>query len=177
MFSFRYFDYTKLKLQLANIITLFNLSLGIIAIVLVLKGHAHMSLMFIFFAALFDRFDGMVARHYNAESSFGKELDSLSDLVSFGVAPAMLIYDTALSDTLWIGLSAVIFYIVAGAVRLARYNVQEFDGSFYGLPITVAGVFLTLSYFAVPYIAAPYFVIFMSILAWMMVSRIRIAKV
>ncbi|PIC63577.1 CDP-diacylglycerol--serine O-phosphatidyltransferase [Sporosarcina sp. P13] len=177
MFSFRYFDYTKLKSQLANIITLFNLSLGIIAIILVLKGHGHMSLMFIFFAALFDRFDGMVARHYNAESAFGKELDSLSDLVSFGVAPAMLIYHAALSDTLWIGLSAVVFYILAGAVRLARYNVEEFDGSFYGLPITVAGVFLTLGYFAVPYIAAPYFVIYMSILAWMMVSRIRIAKV
>lgn len=177
MFSFRYFDYTKLKSQLANIITLFNLSLGIIAILLVLQGHAHMSLMFIFFAALFDRFDGMVARHYQAESAFGKELDSLSDLVSFGVAPAILLYSTALSDTLWIGLSAVIFYILAGAVRLARYNVEEFDGSYYGLPITAAGVLLTLGYFAVPYLIAPYFVIYMCVLAWMMVSRIRIAKV
>ncbi|WP_153730606.1 CDP-diacylglycerol--serine O-phosphatidyltransferase [Sporosarcina obsidiansis] len=177
MFSFRYFDYTKIKLQLANIITLFNLSLGIIAILLVLKGHGHMSLMFIFFAAIFDRFDGMVARHYHAESLFGKELDSLSDLVSFGVAPAILIYEVALSQTLWIGVTAVIFYILAGAVRLARYNVEEFDGTFFGLPITAAGVLLTLSYFAVPYIQAPYFVIFMGVLAWLMVSRIRIAKV
>ncbi|ARD47141.1 CDP-diacylglycerol--serine O-phosphatidyltransferase [Sporosarcina sp. P33] len=177
MFSFRYFDYTKLKLQLANIITVFNLSLGIIAIMLVLKGHGHMSLMFIFFAALFDRFDGMVARHYDAESAFGKELDSLSDLISFGAAPAILLYDTALSDTMWIGVSAVIFYIVAGAVRLARYNVEEFDGTFYGLPITAAGVLLTLSYFAAPYIIAPYFVIYMCVLAWLMVSHIRIAKV
>lgn len=177
MFSSRYFDYTKLKSQLANIVTLFNLSLGIVAILLVLQGHGHMSLMFIFFAAIFDRFDGMIARHYHTESAFGKELDSLSDLVSFGVAPAILIYDAALSNTLWIGLSAVIFYILAGAVRLARYNVEEFDGSFYGLPITAAGVLLTLSYFAVPYIAAPYFIILMAVLSWLMVSRLRVAKI
>ncbi|WP_301109451.1 CDP-diacylglycerol--serine O-phosphatidyltransferase [Sporosarcina sp.] len=177
MFSSRSFDYTKLKSQLANIITLFNLSLGIIAIILVMKGHGHMSLTFIFLAALFDRFDGMVARHYHAESEFGKELDSLSDLVSFGVAPAILIYNVALSQTLWIGLSAVIFYILAGAVRLARYNVEEFDGTFSGLPITAAGVLLTLSYFAAPYIASQYFVILLALLAWLMVSRICIAKV
>lgn len=177
MFSFRYFDYTKLKMQLANVITLFNLSLGIIAIILVLQDRSHMSLMFIFFAALFDRFDGMVARHYHAESIFGKELDSLSDLVSFGVAPAMLIYHAALMNTLWIGLFAVVFYIAAGAVRLARYNAEEFDGVFYGVPITVAGVLLTLAYFAVPYVAPPYFVLLMAALAWLMISRIRIAKI
>ncbi len=177
MFLFRSIDYTKLKSQLANIITLFNLSLGIFAILLLLEGYPHVSLIFILFAALVDRFDGMVARHYHTESEFGKELDSLSDLVSFGVAPAILLYETGLSETTWIGLSAVIFYILAGAIRLARYNAEKFDGSYYGLPITIAGVLLGLCYFAIPYISASFIVVFICLLAWLMVSRIRIAKV
>ena len=119
----------------------------------------------------------MVARHYHTESEFGKELDSLSDLVSFGVAPAILLYETGLSETTWIGLSAVIFYILAGAIRLARYNAEKFDGSYYGLPITIAGVLLGLCYFAIPYISASFIVVFICLLAWLMVSRIRIAKV
>lgn len=177
MFLSRYLDYTKIKGQLANAITLINLSFGIIAIILILQDLSHMSLVFIFLAALFDRFDGMVARHFNAESLFGKELDSLSDLVSFGVAPALLIYSTDLSAMLWVGIAATIFFILAGAIRLARYNVKEFDGSFYGVPITAAGVLLTLSYFLSPYVGPPFFIIIMIILGFSMVSNIRIAKV
>ena len=133
MFLSRYLDYTKIKGQLANAITITNLSFGIIAIILITKDLGHMSLVFIFLAALFDRFDGLVARHFHSESEFGKELDSLSDIVSFGVAPALLIYMTDLSSMLWVGIAATIFYIAAGAIRLARYNVKEFDGSFYGV--------------------------------------------
>ncbi|MFD1206521.1 MULTISPECIES: CDP-diacylglycerol--serine O-phosphatidyltransferase [Sporosarcina] len=177
MFLSRYFDYTKLKGQMANAITLLNLSFGIIAIILIAKELSHMSLVFIFLAALFDRFDGLVARRFHCESLFGKELDSLSDLVSFGVAPALLIYMTDLSSMLWVGIGATVFYILSGAVRLARYNVKEFDGSFYGLPITVAGVILALCYFLSPYMAAPYFVIIMVVLGIMMVSNFRIAKI
>ncbi|WJY28014.1 MULTISPECIES: CDP-diacylglycerol--serine O-phosphatidyltransferase [Sporosarcina] len=176
MFSFRYFDYTKVKAQLANAITLINLSFGAIAILLISKDLSHMSLVFIFLAALFDRFDGMTARHFHTESAFGKELDSLSDIISFGVAPALLIYHTALSGMLWVGIAATIIYIAAGAVRLARYNVEEFDGSFRGIPITAAGVILTVLYFAIPYVGAPYFVIAMLVLSYAMVSNVKIAK-
>ena len=177
MFLSRYLDYTKVKSQLANAITLSNLGLGIVAIILITKDLSHMSLVFIFLAAIFDRFDGMVARHFQAESDCGKELDSLSDLVSFGVAPALLIYHTDLSMMLWVGIAATIFFIITGAVRLARYNVKEFDGAFYGVPITAAGVLLTLSYFLSPYVGPPFFVILMFVLGALMVSNIRIAKV
>lgn len=177
MFLSRYLDYTKLKAQLANAITLTNLSFGIIAIILISRELSHMSLVFIFLAALFDRFDGMVARRFHAESLFGKELDSLSDLVSFGVAPALLIYTTDLSSMLWVGIAATIFFILTGAIRLARYNVKEFDGAFYGVPITVAGVILALTYFLSPYVGPPFFVIVMIILGFAMVSNIRISKV
>ncbi|HEY4579261.1 MAG TPA: CDP-diacylglycerol--serine O-phosphatidyltransferase, partial [Savagea sp.] len=105
-----------------------------------------------------------------------KELDSLSDLVSFGVAPALLIYQTVLVDTSWLGLVMTVFYILAGAVRLARYNVQEFDGEFYGVPITVAGVVMAASYLIIPYVAIQFYVLLVLILSLLMVSSIRIAK-
>lgn len=177
MFSSRYLDYTKIKGQVANTITITNLSFGIIAIILITRELAHMSLVFIFLAALLDRFDGMAARYFHSESLFGKELDSLSDIVSFGIAPALLIYMTDLSSMLWVGIAATVFYIAAGAIRLARYNVKEFDGSFYGVPITAAGVLLTLSYFLSPYIGPPFFVILMVVLGIAMISNIRIAKI
>lgn len=177
MFLFRYIDYTKIKAQLANGITLLNLSFGIIAILIILKGYTHMSLLFIFLAALFDRFDGMVARKYNAESDFGKELDSLCDLVSFGVAPALLIYQTILFEMPRMGMMLTILYILCGAIRLARYNVKEFDGVFYGIPITVAGVAMTLSSLLVPYLPILFFAFLTALLTVLMVSNIRIAKV
>ena len=90
MISPDYVEQSKVKAQLANAITLMNLSFGVVAIILIIKGLGHMSLLFIFLAALFDRFDGMVARHYNAESLFGKELDSLCDLVSFGSSTCII---------------------------------------------------------------------------------------
>jgi len=172
-----YFEHSKVKAQLANAITLMNLSFGVIAIILIIKGLGHMSLLFIFLAALFDRFDGMVARRYNAESLFGKELDSLCDLVSFGLAPALLIYVTALYDTPWLGIIATVFYVLAGAVRLARFNASEFDGAFYGVPITAAGVVMTLSFFLIPYLGPLFFVVLMFIMSLLMISNIRIAKV
>ncbi|MFJ7934477.1 CDP-diacylglycerol--serine O-phosphatidyltransferase [Sporosarcina sp. NPDC096371] len=177
MFLSRHFDYTKIKAQLANAITLVNLSFGVLAIILILKGLSHMSLAFIFLAALFDRFDGMVARRYDAESLFGKELDSLCDLVSFGVAPALLIYQTALETTSWVGIVVTVMYILAGAVRLARFNTTEFDGAFCGLPITAAGVVLTLSFFLIPYVEPLFFIVLIIMLSVFMVSNIRITKV
>ncbi len=177
MFLSGYFDHIKIKAQLANAITLMNLGFGVIAIILIVKDLSHMSLVFIFLAALFDRFDGMVARRYDAESLFGKELDSLCDLVSFGVAPALLIYQTALTTAPWIGVIVTVLYILTGAVRLARYNVNEFDGAFSGLPITAAGVVLTLSFFLIPYMESLFFVVLMIILSILMVSNIRVTKV
>ncbi|WP_318616336.1 CDP-diacylglycerol--serine O-phosphatidyltransferase [Sporosarcina sp. YIM B06819] len=179
MFSLGHFDNTKMKIkaQLANAITLVNLSFGVLAIILVIKDLAHMSLVFIFLAALFDRFDGMVARRFDAESLFGKELDSLCDLVSFGVAPALLIYEMALGTEIWAGIIVTVIYILAGAVRLARYNSTEFDGAFCGLPITAAGVLMTLSFFLIPYMQPLFFIILMVVLSALMVSNIRITKV
>jgi len=172
-------DHTKkqVKSQTANIITLLNLSLGIFAIILILNRHSHMSLLMIFLACLFDRFDGSIARKLNAVSDFGKELDSLCDLISFGVAPALLLYQSILFHYGSLGIFATILYILCGAIRLARYNITEFDGHYQGLPITAAGCLLTLSYLAIYHVPSLLFLFFTLILAVMMISPFRLKKV
>ena len=93
MFILEVFDQTikKLKNQTANLLTLGNLSLGGFAIITSIRGELNLSVLLIFIAALLDRFDGMTARKLNIESELGEQLDSMSDIISFGVAPAILI--------------------------------------------------------------------------------------
>lgn len=96
------------------------------------------------FAAFFDFFDGLVARLTRSTSAFGKELDSLSDLVSFGMAPATILYLSMLRSQGW-GLPVAVAFVVCGGLRLARYNVsasREEKHEFKGLPIPAAGVTL-----------------------------------
>lgn len=167
----------KIKAQTANVLTLANLSLGGFAIIFSLKGNLDLSLLLIFVAALADRFDGMVARKLNIESELGKQLDSMSDIISFGVAPALLIYQGILFEFGAPGSFFTIFYIGCGAFRLARFNISENNGYFTGLPITAAGCLATLSFLAVPYLPAPFFLFTMIILSFLMVSPFQLRKV
>ena len=141
MFFLEVLDVTikKLKSQTANVITLANLSLGGFAIIFSVNGNLRLSLLLIFIAALADRFDGMIARKFNIESDLGKQLDSMSDIISFGIAPALLLYQGILHDFGGPGTFFTVFYIGCGAFRLARFNISESNGYFTGLPITAAG--------------------------------------
>lgn len=88
-------------------------------------------------AGIFDLLDGRVARLFKAESSFGINYDSLSDVISFGVAPAVLVFSWTLIDAGKVGVMSAIFYVVCAALRLARFNVQSTTVerfSFTGLP-------------------------------------------
>lgn len=128
-----------------NILTFMNLAFGIMALLATTEGQYLNAGLFILGAGLIDRYDGRIARLLNAESPLGKELDSLSDLVSFGVAPAILAYFMFdLIDFSFLGLIPVILFPVAGAYRLARYNSSNFNGVFMGVPITIAGCMLAL---------------------------------
>jgi CDP-diacylglycerol--serine O-phosphatidyltransferase len=128
-----------------NILTFMNLAFGIMALLATTEGQYLNAGLFILGAGLIDRYDGRIARLLNAESPLGKELDSLSDLVSFGVAPAILAYFMFdLIDLSFLGLIPVILFPVAGAYRLARYNSSSFNGVFMGVPITIAGCMLAL---------------------------------
>ncbi|USK58880.1 CDP-diacylglycerol--serine O-phosphatidyltransferase [Peribacillus asahii] len=166
----------KLKAQTANILTLLNLSLGGFAIISVMNNQLNLSLLLIFLAALADRFDGMIARRFNIESELGKQLDSMCDIISFGVAPALLIYQGILVEFGAPGAAFTILYIACGALRLARFNISENNGYFTGVPITVAGCIATLSFLAYPYVTPVFFVFLMIILSILMISPLRLKK-
>ena len=124
-----------------SLLTAANLFCGFYSIVSVLNSDYVTAAIAILVAMLFDGFDGKIARLTNSTSRFGVEFDSLSDLVSFGVAPGLLIYTWALNGYGKIGWLAVFLFVVCGAMRLARFNVQTSvsDNKFFmGLPIPAA---------------------------------------
>jgi CDP-diacylglycerol--serine O-phosphatidyltransferase len=179
LFLWEYLDNTikRLKFQTANILTLFNLTLGGLAIVASSHHQLNLSLLLIFLAALADRFDGMVARKLQIESEFGKQLDSMCDIISFGVAPALLIYQAVLSLYGAPGAFFAIIYIACGAVRLARFNITENNGFFIGLPITAAGCLLTLSFIAVPIMPSFVYMYLVLLLSFLMISTFKLKKI
>jgi CDP-diacylglycerol--serine O-phosphatidyltransferase len=136
---------------LPNLFTTACLFAGFYAILAAIKGHFETAAVAIFVAMLMDGLDGRVARLTNTQSNFGAEYDSLSDMVSFGVAPALVMYLWALSDLGKIGWMAAFIYAAAAALRLARFNTQIgiADKRFFqGLPspsaaaVLAAGVWL-----------------------------------
>jgi CDP-diacylglycerol--serine O-phosphatidyltransferase len=127
-----------IKRYIPSLLTLINLALGVMA---VLVNDPVKSLIFILIACVFDVFDGIVARWLKATSDFGKELDSLADMVTFGVAPALLVYFNCLPSTLYFQL-AIILLPVFSAIRLAKFNMDVTQKSnFSGLPTPANGLF------------------------------------
>ncbi len=127
--------------MLPSILTLGNLSCGFYALVAVYNDEYTAAAIAILLALVFDYLDGGVARMTGATSDIGIELDSLADLVSFGVAPGLLAYVYALKPFGWIGGLAAFAFAACGAFRLARFNVQTraLDKRFFvGLPIPAA---------------------------------------
>ncbi len=171
------FTIKKLKTQSANVLTLANLTLGGFAIINSIKGDLNLSLLLIFIAALLDRFDGMTARKLNIESELGKQLDSMSDIISFGVAPALLLYQGILSEFGAPGAFFTVFYMACGAFRLARFNISNTKGYFTGLPITAAGCIMTLSFLAISFLPPQFFLFLNLILSFLMISTFRMKKV
>lgn len=165
-----------MKGNIPNIFTLGNLLLGVFALVLALGGEYGRGAIMILLAGVLDYLDGKVARKLQVSSDFGKELDSLADLVSFGVAPAILAYALMLSDWGYLGLAISLAFVGCGALRLARFNATSFTGSFMGVPITAAGgiVALMIIYFAS--IPDPLLPTAMLLLSWLMVSKIKVPK-
>lgn len=155
---------------------------GFYAILASFKGNYIHGAWAILIANIFDGLDGWVARLTNSTTKFGIELDSLSDLIAFGVAPAVLLYSWGLNPFGRFGWGAVFFYVICGALRLARYNVQmgtTESKAFTGLPIPGAGTVaasLVLFYNEVwgEMIVKNYFVLFLPfLLAVLMVSTLR----
>jgi CDP-diacylglycerol--serine O-phosphatidyltransferase len=187
----------KLRYTIPNSFTALSLLLGVGSIVTGQLGDLELAGWMIVWCGLLDVLDGLAARLLKATSDFGAEFDSMADLVSFGVAPGMLVLQAGMSaggvevDTgaFWVLLVSVGVFVLGGAMRLARFNLatdKPRTGWFTGIPITVAGgglvstcVILLVRYeeiaAAMPLHA--YLPIFMFVLALGMVSNIRFPKI
>ena len=151
--------------------TLGNVFFGIFAMVMADRGAYEWAAWFIVFAAVLDTFDGGMARFTRTGSRFGAELDSLADAVSFGVAPAMVMYQLYLGEGPWSWLLSYLF-VTAVVVRLARFNVEQAGGAkraFHGLPSPVAGTILATSY---PFTQTAFFETYPGTLPWAQIMGI-----
>lgn len=170
---------------LPNLITTGSLFAGFYAIVAAIDGRFYAAAWAIFVALIMDGLDGRIARLTKSTSGFGVQYDSLADLVAFGVAPALLVYLWALKPFQQFGWVAVFLFVVCGALRLARFNVQQ--GSldpryFNGLPIPAAAMMIATSiafYYEIGEWAPEkhkYILVMIYLLSFLMVSNVKYAS-
>ena len=182
-------DLRKLMIVLPSLFTVSSIFCGVYSIMLssgeTTSDNFYRAAVAIFFGNFFDAFDGRVARMTKTQSDFGVELDSLADVITFGVAPAILVYKWALYGLGFAGILIAAVYAACGAIRLARFNVlahtepgvQRF---FIGLPIPLAAGMLVSLVIALQHQRAPNdgfalwpIAVLVLVLAFLMVSTIR----
>ena len=149
-------DFKKTIFVLPNLLTAASLFCGMLAITRCIGAkatdeEAYRAALLLFYAFIFDLFDGRVARMTKTQSAFGIEFDSLADLVSFGVAPAVIAYKWSLGAAGFAGVLVAFLYLLAGALRLGRFNIishkpkpkgEKPDKYMLGLPIPMAAAFV-----------------------------------
>lgn len=188
----------RFRNHIPNVITLLNLASGAISVIYAMRGGLVLASWFILLAALFDFLDGFIARLLNAKTSIGSQLDSLADVVSFGMAPAMIFFvllqESQGSQIIWAGPESFIpfaslFILLASAFRLARFNSDpEQEYRFAGLPTPASGLFVAAlpmirdqfndSEALVIMVSNPYALLaIVVLLSWLMVSRIPMIAV
>lgn len=141
----------NLKSHIPNAVTLLNLISGALAIILLFNGYVVESALFIGLAAVFDFFDGFLAKLFNVKSLIGKELDSLADVISFGLAPAYFLYFLMSKNEFYSSSASIVQYLpflalliaAFSAFRLAKFNLDTRQTvSFLGLPTPANAVFI-----------------------------------
>lgn len=187
---------SRLRYTIPNSFTALSLLLGVTSIVTTQLGELELAAWIIVWCGLLDVMDGVSARLLKATSDFGAEFDSMADLVAFGVAPAVLVLNAGIeiggveyeSPAFWVLLVAISLFALAGAMRLARFNLmseQPTRGWFAGVPITAAGgglvppIVLVLIHHPDVAVSLPlhlYFPVLMFVLAMLMISRLRFPK-
>ena len=139
-------DKKNARVILPNMLTLIGVCIGLTSIRFALDGKFEFAIIAIIFAALIDGLDGRIARLINATSKVGKELDSLTDMISFGVAPAFVMYFWKLNTLGRFGWLVCLIYVICVALRLARFNVNSNqdpswrDNFFEGVPSPAGGI-------------------------------------
>ena len=141
----------KSRYILPNILTIGGVCLGISSIKFSLDQNYQLAVIFIIFAAILDALDGRIARLIKATSEFGKELDSLTDFVSFGIAPAFVMYFWELNNLGKLGWLITLMYSVCCVLRLARFNLTKYEENenwkvnyFEGIPSPLGGVLILI---------------------------------
>ncbi|MBU1870094.1 MAG: CDP-diacylglycerol--serine O-phosphatidyltransferase [Candidatus Omnitrophica bacterium] len=168
----------------ANCLTTLSLLFGFISIIFSLESHFTFASWAIILSVIFDGLDGQVARMNPVPSEFGKELDSLVDVVAFGVAPVVLGYIFVYSEFHFWPTVVLFIYLLCSILRLAKYNItpkEKMQNYFYGLPTTMSGG--TLASFILIYrrfTQSPppvlFFLLLAAVLAFLMVSRVKYAN-
>ena len=141
----------KTRYLLPNILTLGGVCLGISSIKFSIDGNYSLAVILILFAAILDALDGRIARLIKGTSDFGKELDSLTDFVSFGIAPVFILYFWELNNLGKLGWAITLIYSVCCVLRLARFNLTKIDNQqewknnfFEGVPSPAGGILILM---------------------------------
>ena len=148
--NFKLVSDKKTRVILPNILTLIGVCIGLSSIKFALDSKYEIAVIAIFFAALIDGLDGRIARLIKATSKVGKELDSLTDVISFGVAPAFIMYFWSLNNIGKFGWLLCLIYVVCVTLRLARFNVHSNeetslkDNFFEGVPSPAGGILVLM---------------------------------
>lgn len=164
------------SIRLPDLVTILNILFGFTAILLVLNGDVYGAIILILAAALADGVDGAVARRFES-GVFGENLDSFADIISFGVAPAVIYYAIASDSNHTIVCAVSAAYLICGTLRLVRFGIIDLP-VFSGLPITAAGTFAVLSLYTIDsqYLAIAATCIF-AMLSVLMISNVQYPKV
>jgi CDP-diacylglycerol--serine O-phosphatidyltransferase len=148
--NFKIVSDKKARMLLPNAITLIGVCIGLSSIKFALDGKFALAVVAILFASLMDALDGRIARLINGTSKMGKELDSLGDVISFGVAPAFIMYFWNLQYQDKLGWFVCLIYVVCVALRLARFNISSNeeatwrDDFFEGIPSPAGGIIVLM---------------------------------
>lgn len=175
--DFRKFRIKKI-INLPDTLTFLNLLSGMASIYFAVEKKFVLASVMLFTAVIMDYLDGKAATLLHQKTEFGKQIDSLADLVSFGVSPGIFgffYYKSQIPTTSPFLLLAIAIFIICGLVRLAQYNVINYQAAFIGMPITINGLLFPLIYFvSLPAILLPYLYIISGIL---MLSSIKVKRV
>ena len=152
--KFKLVSSKKTRYLLPNILTLGGVCLGISSIKFSIDGNYSLAVIFILLAAILDALDGRIARLIKGTSEFGKELDSLTDFVSFGIAPVFILYFWELYKYGKLGWAITLIYSVCCVLRLARFNLTKIEEKqlwknnyFEGVPSPAGGILILMPLF------------------------------
>jgi len=180
------FRMIPLRAMAPNLVTLLALCFGLTSIRLAIEGDYRLAIGAVVFAAVLDGLDGRVARLLKSSSKFGAELDSLTDFVNFGVAPAIILYTWVLNDVKSLGWIAALVFAISAGLRLARFNVAIDDPDaaksstdfFTGVPAPAGAIIVLLPIYleqlGLPKsaVSAPLVLVYTLIVAYLLISRL-----